>query len=536
MVSIQELFRIAGVIALSLSVSPSVWGACAGPQALEARLHAHPDAQAHIQLGVWFGDHHQYDCAIKNLQAALDFDPTSPRIFYLIGLTYYVSGQAVEAVNPLQNAIRLDSKNLDSRLILAAAFSQLRRDAEAQTQWEEALKIDPSSKVAMDGLAKSLIAETRYAAAISLLDSTVRNEAMTLDLALAYVGAGSLLEASSVLNRAFRANPSSLGLTNALITVYVNENRYQDAAKLAEKMVKLYPGNLRAKATYLSVLILNDEFARARPVGQKLLATAPHDFESLYLNGVLDREAGDYAAARSLLEQAVHVNPNHYNSRYNLGVVLAKLADYSGAQEQMEKAIELGGTEPQIRFELATALRNLGETEQAQEQLKIYRQELQDRANRTLAAGKAAEAEQEFSKGDIQKAVELYREAVAATPRDALLTYKLALAMDRAGDTSNERAALSKAVEIDPDLAVAQNQLGYLASLQGDLSSAENYFRLALRAAPGYTQAWISLAATLAMESRFSEAQEAVTIALRLDPQNTSALQLRRDLTAGQNH
>ena len=115
-------------------------------------------------------------------------------------------------------------------------------------------------------------------------------------------------------------------------------------------------------------------------------------------------------------------------------------------------------------------------------------------------------------------------------------TYKLALAMDRAGDTSNERAALSKAVEIDPDLAVAQNQLGYLASLQGDLSSAENYFRLALRAAPGYTQAWISLAATLAMESRFSEAQEAVTIALRLDPQNTSALQLRRDLTAGQNH
>src|SRR5438045_8790500 len=113
---------------------------------------------------------------------------------------------------------------------------------------------------------------------------------MTLDLALAYAGAGNLTEASAVLNRALRANPSSLGLTNALITVYVNQKRYQDAAKLAEKMVKLYPGSLRAEATYLSVLILNDECARARPVGQKLHDTARHDFDVLHLDGDLHRQ------------------------------------------------------------------------------------------------------------------------------------------------------------------------------------------------------------------------------------------------------
>src|SRR2546425_1037038 len=125
--SIQKLLRIAPVLALSLSWSSSAWGACAGPQALEARLRAHPDAEANIQLGVWFGDHHQYACAIQRLHAALEFE-ASPRVFYLIGLTHYVSGQATEAVTPLQNAIRLDSKNLDTRLILAAALSQLRRD------------------------------------------------------------------------------------------------------------------------------------------------------------------------------------------------------------------------------------------------------------------------------------------------------------------------------------------------------------------------------------------------------------------------
>lgn len=532
----MSIRKLAGAgLPLALSVlAASAWGACTGPEALEAKLRAHPDGEVNIQLGVWFGDHHQYSCAIKSFQAALQFEPDSPRVFYLIGLSYYVSGDAAEAVSPLQDSVRLDSRNLDSRLILGAALSQLGRTAEAQKQWEEALRIDPTSKVAMDGLSKDLIAEGEYGSVISLLSSTPRNEAMTLDLALAYAKAGNLPAASTVLKQALTADPSSQPLTNALITVYVNQYRYQDAVELATKMYRLHPADFAVQARYLEVLILNDEFAKAAPLGRKLLAAAPHKFETLYLNGVLRREAGDYAGARPLLEQAVELNPKHYNVRYNLGVVLSKLQDYSGAKKQLEEAIDLGGSEPQIRFELATALRNLGETQGAQGQLRIYQQELQERANRTLAAGKAAEAEQEFAKGNSQKAVELFREAVAATPQDALLDYKLALALDKTGNTAEERAALNKAIEIDPDMAAAHNQLGYLASLQGDLSSAENYFRQALQAAPGYTQAWISLAATLAMESRFSEAREAVAVALRLDPRNASATQLQRELNAEQ--
>jgi Flp pilus assembly protein TadD len=76
--------------------------------------------------------------------------------------------------------------------------------------------------------------------------------------------------------------------------------------------------------------------------------------------------------------------------------------------------------------------------------------------------------------------------------------------------------------------------LGYLASRAGDTASAEEHFRQAVRATPGYTQAWVSLAATLGIESRFPEAQEAIASALRLDPNNTEAQQLRKELTAAQ--
>ena len=56
---------------------------------------------------------------------------------------------------------------------------------------------------------------------------------------------------------------------------------------------------------------------------------------------------------------------------------------------------------------------------------------------------------------------------------------------------------------------------------------SKKHFREAVRAAPRFTEAWVNLAATLGLQSRFTEAQDAVTNALRIDPQNPQALLLR---------
>jgi Flp pilus assembly protein TadD len=277
--------------------------------------------------------------------------------------------------------------------------------------------------------------------------------------------------------------------------------------------------------------VLNGDSTLARPLARRLLTAHPHDFDFLYLSGILENQAGEYIAGRAHLEQAVALDPQHYNARYNLGMALLELKDFPEAREQLAKALELGGTEPEIRFKYATALRNLGETELAKQQLELYQKQVQSNQHRALAASKTAQGDKELATGDPQKAVADYREAVEATPEDAQIAYKLALALDRTGDTVAERTALEQAVKIDPGFALAQNQLGYIASRSGDSASAEEHFRLAVRAAPGYTQAWISLAATLGMESRFSEAQEALASALKLEPDNVQALQLRKDLT-----
>jgi Tfp pilus assembly protein PilF len=96
-----------------------------------------------------------------------------------------------------------------------------------------------------------------------------------------------------------------------------------------------------------------------------------------------------------------------------------------------------------------------------------------------------------------------------------------------------EREALQKAVQIDPGMAIAHRQLGYLAFNDGDFVSAEDHLRKAVQAAPTYADAWVSLAATLGTESRIPEAQQAVQRALEIDPQNANAIDLQKQLNAG---
>jgi len=508
--------------------------ACTGPQLLEAKLRTQPDADTYVELGDWFGDRKQYPCALEAFQSALKLEPGNAKIYYLVGLTLLETERPEDALKPLGQSIYLMPEVLQPHLLLAGALEQVHRPQDALTEWEAALRIDRRSPEALDGMSKLLMAQGDYRSAIELLKDAPPNETLSLDLALAYGMNRGLDQAEEILTQAMKQHPSSLALTAALVKVYVNQVHYENAVNLAAKSVRLHPGSVEAQGLYLQVLVLNGDFTTAQPLAHKLLAGHPHDSEFLYLSGILEYQGGQFPAARRHLEESVALDPNHYNAHYNLGLVLAELKEFTAAKEQLEKAIALGAIEPQVHFKLATVLRALGDNDRAQDELRLYQQLNQAKINRTLAASKSAEAAKEQAAGNLQKAVALYREASDATPDDAALAFKLALALEATGDTAAERTVLERAVKVDPAFAQALDQLGYLDSKGGDTTAAEQHFRLAVQAAPGYTQAWISLAATLGMESRFSDAQEAVATALKLEPANTEALQLRKDLNTAQ--
>ncbi len=502
-----------------LVVRPGAWAECTGPASLEARIHAHHDAGAYAELGVWFYQNRQPECAAETYRSGLKLAPDSGRLNFLLGSSLYAAGHLEEAVAPLKKAARLNPQDLQVHLLLGGALAQLGRNQEAASEWSAALKIDPNSKVALDGQAKSLIAAGDYASVIRNLRSVARDDNLTLDLALAYRNSGMLDEVEQTLKQGLDANPDSDALTTALISLYYKTN-YAAATELAEKIARQKPGDLEAQRIYLRTLVMIGDKDRAVPLGRKLLARAPHDADLLNMNGVLEREAGDYQAARKHLEEAVALNSSDPDPRINLALVLAALNDPAGAKIQFEKALALGRDEPQVHFELAKVLRTLGETEAAQQQFALYQQKRKQESDLTLAASEVAQAAEAVKAGDNQKAAGLYRQACAMEPQNPKLAYELALVLDNLGDRAGEQAALEQAIQANPHFVPAQYQLGSMDLQAGDNAGAERQFRLTAEEAPDNAQAWIGLAAALGAESRFEEERKAAATALRLDPNN----------------
>ena len=521
------------ILGLVLSVAANASFAaetCTPSPALRAKMQPKPTADAYAEIAAWFGNRHQFACAAEAYRSALGLSPGSARLSYLLGLSLYSAGNMPDAVAALEDSVAIAPDHLKARLLLAGALDRLQRKAEAKQQWQAAWEIDPNSTVALHGMASALIDDGEYVRAVTLLRSSPPNQDLTLDLAHAYIGLKMLERASKVLEDSLAKNPSSVPLTSALISVHLKQFHSQAAEKLCAEAVKKHPFNSDLQRLYLQVLVITGNSTVAAPLAKKLLVGSPEDFEFLYINGVLEHDAGDSKTAREHLEHAVRINPTVAAAHFHLGIVLSQLGDPAGAKEQLQQALKLGTTEPEVHFELGKVLRALGDNQEAATEVKTYQQGLLERNHHALAASKSAQGDKAMSAGKPQEAIPLYREALDNTPDDALLDFKLAVALDQTGDIASERTLLEKAIQLNPDLASAQNQLGFLASRSGDSATAEKHFREAVRSAPGFTEAWVNLAASLGLQSRFSEAQEAVQYALQLEPKNPQALLLKDTL------
>ena len=529
-VYLRHSLLIAAVLGMSATYATA---ACTPSPELRSKLAGRPKVEVSYQLGNWYGERQQYGCAAQAYRAALRLQPDSAELSYLLGLSLYLSHDPSGAIGPLRRSVQIAPGVLKPHLLLAEALARADQVPEAVIQWRAALQIDPNCEPALRALATGLLQRRKYGEVVALLHSAVTavsSEDLVADLAEAYTELHSFADATKLLTDALGRNSQSLHLANKLITVYMRSSQDQAAEELCKSTLKLHPNDLDTEKLYLQVALLSGNRAVSRPLARRLLGEAPHDFDVVFANGVIAYDDGSMPQARDYLQSALEINPRAYAAHYRLGLALQQLKDDAGAREQFHEALQDGATEPEVHLQLAKTLQVSGKTQEANQELKLYQQALQSQQSHAQALSKSSQGDGAMAAGDPAKARAFYQEALAATPNDAQLNYKLATALDKLDDIPSERSALDRAIQLDPDLAVAQNQLGFLDSKGGDPVQAEQRFREAVRAAPDFTEAWVNLAATLGLESRFQDAQNAVDKALQLDPKNAQALLLQATL------
>jgi tetratricopeptide (TPR) repeat protein len=121
-------------------------------------------------------------------------------------------------------------------------------------------------------------------------------------------------------------------------------------------------------------------------------------------------------------------------------------------------------------------------------------------------------------RGDLDKAIASYREAIAINPgfEEAHVDLSQALLEQGRQDESLTQTAIAAAIK--PDDEEVQFNLGTALAEQGRFEDAIKAFRNAIRLKPDYAKAHANLGSALANLGRLSEAIAEFTEALRIDP------------------
>jgi tetratricopeptide (TPR) repeat protein len=112
-----------------------------------------------------------------------------------------------------------------------------------------------------------------------------------------------------------------------------------------------------------------------------------------------------------------------------------------------------------------------------------------------------------MSPGRLAEAIDLFKNAVKAAPREPIFAFNLGLALSRHGRSGEAEMALRTTLKHKPDFVQAIFELGALLHRTGRLDEAEKNIRQVLRLTPVLPHADLALAAILVDAGRPAEAE-----------------------------
>lgn len=180
-------------------------------------------------------------------------------------------------------------------------------------------------------------------------------------LGLAYLGAGSLPEATRCLEKAAAKSPNDPQVHYRLARAYSQSGRDAEAENQYEAYRK---ARAEARTTEKDVRACSDALhsrpiAEARPICGRV--ADPNDSERLVVLGQLYGETGAFADAVEPLRSAAKLDPNSFEAWHNLGLSLFRLERYKDARAPLEKAAALNPNYFDTLNLLAAALYMLGD-------------------------------------------------------------------------------------------------------------------------------------------------------------------------------
>jgi predicted Zn finger-like uncharacterized protein len=442
--------------------------------------------------------------------------PERARALALKGAALLLQGKPADAVAPLDDAARIDSKSAFAVGTLARAYSATKQDEKALPLWKAAVTAEPDNPRWAEGQVQSLAAlkksEEALAAATKARTAFPKEEHTALVVARAQELLDRTSDAEASYKAATQLDPNDLEAALGLARLYLRQRRPADARQALVSVTEKQSQNARLRLGLGDLALATGELGTALSEFERATSLAPDLPEAWVGRARLALERRTWNEARGHAEKALSLDPDVVDGRLIHGLALWKLGQLEPAAKELEAARSAG---PNSRLEVA-----LGAVHYEQGEL--------DGAASLLGAVLKTEpgnpeanfwmARVHAKRNDYSLAQDSIRAAIDRAPTRAPFHYELGLILKGAGKAPEALEAWKQAVKLDPGYADAWEAMGQVYLDAGRYKDATAAFEAALKADPARAGVHALIGDAQSQAGRWNQAIASYGAALKADP------------------
>ena len=456
-----------------------------------------------------------------------------PRWPYLLGYLFEIQGRLEEASDMLERALELSPDDAPALIRLGRVRLELGAGEQARPLFERVLAANPESAAALDGLGKVAAQRGDAARAVDYFERAVELQPNASSvyhaLGLAYRKTGDLEKAEINLSRGGDApvlfvdprlsSVAELGRSAEIFRVRADqalaEGRYDQAAADYRRALEVEPTDFATRKGLGFCLEKLGDVEGATAQLEEALRTgttgeAEQDViersELLRVLGGLRVLQGRELDAIEAFERALELDPERLNTRFKLANALARQGRMDAAAEHYDQVLAAQPDNAEVLIKRATARINLGQSQAA---IADFRSAVEAAPADARARLRFAEALEYL--GDPRAAAEqraLADELASEDPeeRSKLAALEGGKRLAR-GDLEGALERFREATRLDAANTDARYRMATILAHQGRFTEALDELAVVIAAAPRHSPARRAEVTALLLQERYLEAR-----------------------------
>lgn len=304
-----------------------------------------PSGEVFNYLGLFKLNENRYNKAADYFTRAQESDSLNAEFAYNLGSAYFLNGWFDEALKCFNQAICLDSENVNYHFSLAYLYYQKQMHDKAQKELDFIYKLEQHHELANVLRAMITAKNGDLLGAKDELEKIVRfNEADDFAysaLSKVYNEISQPDLAKHAIEKAIGINPNSLNYLSELVEIEIAQKNYDEAQKVIDKMIEINNKYLHAYTLMARIILETKRIEDLYEVAQNIIELDSNCAEGYYYNALALFAQGDKDFALESLKKSISLDLNNAALYVQMSEFYQDLGDLQNAYAWAKEASEI---------------------------------------------------------------------------------------------------------------------------------------------------------------------------------------------------